>query len=133
MNSIHVSDLGNLLNIRSVFSMFLKTQLKEKQSPLHKLLASIRSTFIDKIKHIGYVQLNTMMLELVKSNSLYNVLTRVSLEQAVNKANPYQLLTAVLLSEDQSTEDALMYLLSPENKSPYTRKELVERCGIIES
>ncbi|MCA6392217.1 MAG: hypothetical protein IM607_12585 [Cytophagales bacterium] len=133
MNSIHVSDLGNLLNIRSVFSMFLKTQLKEKQSPLHKLLASIRSTFIDKIKHIGYVQLNTMMLELVKSNSLYNVLTRVSLEQAVNKANPYQLLTAVLLNEDQSTEDALMYLLSPENKSPYTRKELVDRCGIIES
>jgi hypothetical protein len=133
MNSIHVSDLGNLLNIRSVFSMFLKTQLKEKQSPLHKLLASIRTTFIDKIKHIGYVQLNCMMLELVKSNSLYNVLTRVSLEQAVNKANPYQLLTAVLLNEDQSTEDALMYLLSPENKSPYTRKELVDRCGIIES
>jgi hypothetical protein len=133
MNSIHVSDLGNLLNMRSVFSIFLKTQLKEKQSPLHKLLASIRSTFIEKIKHIGYVQLNTMMLELVKSNSLYNVLTRVSLEQAVNKANPYQLLTAVLLNEDQSTEDALIYLLSPENKSPYTRKELVDRCGIIES
>jgi hypothetical protein len=133
MKNIHVSDLGNLLNIRSVFSVYLKTQLKETYSPLHKLLASIRSTLIDKINHLGYVQLNSMMLELVKANSLHNVLTRVSLEQAVNKANPYQLLTAFLLNEDQSSEDALMYLLSPENKSPYTRKELVDRCGIIES
>lgn len=132
MNHVHASELGDLLNIRSVFSMYIKSQLKSEHSPVRKIFASIRATFMNKIRHLGYIQLNTLMLELVKTSSRYSVLTRVSLEQAVNKATPYQILTASLINEDLSSEDAMLYLLSPEKKSPYTRRVLLERSGIIE-
>jgi hypothetical protein len=132
MNKVDISEMGDLLNMRNVFTMYFVRQLKTPHSAARKMLSEFRLKLNSVIEHLSYYDLNAMMLELIKKQTKYSVLTRTTLKQSLKRANPFQLLTTVALFEDLGTEQALLYLLSPQNYEYQKGKELLTRFGFIQ-
>lgn len=133
MSTVDISQLGNLLNMKNVFSLYVNKRLGQKNKQAQNILSDLRKNLLQGIRHTSYQQVNQIMQQLVKRTSRYSVLTRISLEKALERAAPFKLLIASALYEDMGMDEALLYLLHPSVKTEYRGKQLLSRFGFIDS
>lgn len=127
---VDISRMGNVLNMRSVFSMYVKELFATPGSNAQARMNELRKSLLHTIHHFSYAEVNSLMADLVRRTSNYQVLTRNDLEKALTNATPFHLLATSAMMEDEGQHEAMLYLLYPA-KDIYKRKTLLARYGFI--
>ena len=130
--TVDISRMGNLLNMSNIFSMFIKEVFASPSDNAKLLMKEIRNKLSYTIRHFSYEDVNALMDKLKNRTSRYSVLTRTDIEKSLEKATPFQLLSAAAIFQDESPQSAMLFLLHPVRNN-YKGKELLMRFGFIDN
>ncbi len=127
MKSVDIAKLGNILNMKNVFALYLY-ELLQLDKTARMRIKELRDKLMFVIEHYHQKEINSLMQQLVKRTNGYSVLTRYDLVSALKRAKPFGVLAAFALYEDEGNEACMLHLLDPK-PTHYRGKPLLIRFG----